>query len=266
MAGGVLILAPLFLLKRVQGCFHGIQPLPQKADMFACSFIFGSIGLAFMFLEMALIPKYTLLLAHPVYSAAVVLSSLLVSAGAGSLTLGRFQEKRPWFLWLPVIIALLWVLLHILAGDLLFSRAMGWPLWGRLFLAVCFIGIPSFFLGWPFPAGLRVLAGRFSYMVPWAWGINGCASVIGAVLGQCLAISIGFLHLMLAAVVLYLMAVIIFHLGPPEQGYPSLFIGKQGPKGSDWKKIRANQFLTILKGIYIRRDYSSNGGLAMDNF
>jgi hypothetical protein len=186
--------------------------MPWTADILSAFFYFGLIGMAFMFLEMALIAKYILLLSHPVYSAAVVLSSILVFAGCGSLCVRRFQRIRTGFLWVPVIIIISWVGFHIFYGDQLFRWALKWPLGGRLSLAVITLSIISFFLGWPFPSGLRVMGKKFPTLVPWAWGINGCASVVGAVLGKCLAVTIGFRLLMSIACALYFLAIALFHL------------------------------------------------------
>jgi hypothetical protein len=173
---------------------------------------FASIGVAFMFLEMALLPKYTLLLSHPVYSAALLLGVLLIFAGLGSMSVRRFQAKNPRFLWISVTVIFFWVVFQTTVGDHLFSLAMGKSLGGRVLLAILFLSVLSFFLGWPFPSGLRILAEKFPNLVPWAWGINGCASVIGAVLGKCLAVSIGFRPLMFTACFLHLSGLITYHL------------------------------------------------------
>ena len=106
----------------------------------------------------------------------------------------------------------LWVGLHAVAADQLFEYAFEWALWQRVLLAVILLGALSFFLGWPFPAGLHVLVGRFPMLVPWAWGINGCASVVGAVLGKGLAVSLGFRRVMICACVLYAVAVVTFYV------------------------------------------------------
>jgi spermidine synthase len=210
-AGGVLILLPLAFLPWVHRRSGGAGPRPPRSLVLGVLVYFGCIGGAFMFMEMALLPKYTLLLSHPVYAAAVVLGSLLVFAGCGSLSVRRFQAGGARVLWIPVACILVWVGFQALAGDRLVAPVMAWPFGGRLALAVCMISLLSFFLGWPFPAGLRVLAGSYPGLVPWAWGINGCASVIGAVLGKCLAVSIGFRLLMLLACGLYIAAAVVFH-------------------------------------------------------
>jgi hypothetical protein len=165
-----------------------------------------------MFLELALLPKYTLLLSHPIYSAAVVLSSLLCFAGLGSMSVKRFQERRRHFLWIAVAVVCAWVLADAAIVDPLLMRAISWPLGGRVALTVSMISVLAFFLGWPFPSGLRMTAKRFPALLPWAWGINGCASVTGAVLAKCLSVSIGFRLLMLAACMLYLLAAAVFQV------------------------------------------------------
>lgn len=212
LASGLLILVPLIFLRWVHREPNQARSAPGPADVMGTLLYFGSIGIAFMFLEMALIPKYTLLLSHPVYSAAVVLSTILVFAGFGSLSVRRIQTTASWFLWIPASIISFWVLFHAIAGDRLFEMAMNWSFGGRIVLSISILSFLSFFLGWPFPSGLRVMARKFPGLVPWAWGINGCASVIGAVLGKCLVVSMGFRLLMFVACILYFLAVTIFYV------------------------------------------------------
>jgi hypothetical protein len=50
--------------------------------------------------------------------------------------------------------------------------------------------------------------------VPWAWALNGFASVVGAVLATVLAIHFGFIAVVVVAVALYLLAA----AGFPEPG------------------------------------------------
>jgi spermidine synthase len=206
LASGILILVPLLCVRWVKGG----GTLPGVGKILGTLLYFGSIGLAFMFLELALLPKFTLLLSHPIYAAAVVMSSILCFAGLGSMSVKRFLGRRTHFLWIAVAGICTWVLVDALIGDRLFMRAISWPLGGRVALAISMISVLAFFLGWPFPSGLRMTAKALPGLVPWAWGINACASVNGAVLAKCLSVSIGFRLLMLAACVLYLVAAVVF--------------------------------------------------------
>ena len=47
-------------------------------------------------------------------------------------------------------------------------------------------------MGMPLPAGVRLLAADRPELVPWAWGINGALSVIGATLAVFIAMNWGF--------------------------------------------------------------------------
>ena len=53
---------------------------------------FASIGLGFIMVEIALLQRYTLLLGQPLYAFAVVLGSMLVCSGIGSLLTHRMSE------------------------------------------------------------------------------------------------------------------------------------------------------------------------------
>ena len=47
-------------------------------------------------------------------------------------------------------------------------------------------------MGLPFPWGLAWLEETAPALLPWAWAINGCASVVTSVLAAILALSYGF--------------------------------------------------------------------------
>jgi hypothetical protein len=205
VAGGALILLPLIGLRRAGG--RAKAGLSARA-LLGTLLYFSSIGFAFMFLEMALLPKYILLLSHPIYSTAVVLGTVLVFAGCGSLSVRHVESKS---LWVAVTCVCAWVLIQALAEERLFGWALGWPFGGRLALTAVMVGSLSFFLGWPFPIGLRETSDRFPSLVPWAWGVNGCASVIGAVLGKVISMSVGLRMTMVVATLLYVFAAFVFH-------------------------------------------------------
>ena len=54
-------------------------------------------------------------------------------------------------------------------------------------IALAVIGPLAFMMGMPMPSGLRILAAQGEDLVPWAWGVNGVASVLGSVLAVVLA-------------------------------------------------------------------------------
>ena len=88
----------------------------------------------------------------------------------------------------------------------LFQHAMGLPDALRIVISAALIAPLAFFMGMPFPFGLAKVEAADARLVPWAWGINGCASVTGAVLATLLAIHVGFTAVIVAALVLYAVA------------------------------------------------------------
>lgn len=219
VAGGAFILLPLLFLRRI-GPGRGMGRRGQ-GKVLGTLLYFACVGLAFMLIEMALLPKFTLLLAHPIHSAASVLSSILIFAGLGSLCAGRIQASWSRFLWVALFGITLWVGFMSLGRKELFAQCILWPFWARLAVTVGLSGVLAFFLGWFFPAGLRVTAETSPALVPWAWAVNGCASVVGAVIGKMLSIGFGFQLTTILAGVLYLAAVGVF--------YGSLVRAKQKP-------------------------------------
>ena len=75
-------------------------------------------------------------------------------------------------------------------------------------------------MGVPFPSGILALRRLRPSLVPWAWGANGYASVMGSVLGALIALTWGFSWVMLAAGAVYLVAWAVF--------YPSLAAATPG--------------------------------------
>ncbi len=84
------------------------------------------------------------------------------------------------------------------------------PLSLKVPLSLAVLAPLGFCMGMPFPLGLARVAERAPDLVPWAWGINGCASVISAVLATLLAINIGFSGVVGLAVGLYLLAAAVW--------------------------------------------------------
>ena len=84
------------------------------------------------------------------------------------------------------------------------------PLAAKLPLALAAIAPLAFCMGMPFPLGLARVSREVPALVPWAWGINGCASVVSAVLATLLAIEFGFTAVVALAVALYLLAALVW--------------------------------------------------------
>ena len=202
--GGLLILLPLRFAKR---CW------PQGTGVRMGAY-FIAIGIAFMFVEMAFIQKFILFLHHPVYSVAVVLAGFLVFAGLGSRysksLRGRLRNSRwPVLAWVVAAIASTSVL-YLLIFPYVFSSLAGLSDPAKIVLSLVMIAPLAFFMGMPFPLGLSGLAEEAGDFIPWAWGLNGYASVVSASLATLFAIEFGFTVVVLMALALYLCAAALF--------------------------------------------------------
>lgn len=172
-----------------------------------CSVVvyFFALGLAFLFLELTFIQKFILFLGHPLYAATVVLVAFLLFAGLGSIQardlMARRTARQVALMAIAGIATIALLYLGLLSA--IFHLAMHWPLWARVGLALAIIAPLAFAMGMPFPLGLARLGSQAPALIPWAWGINGCASVISAMLATLGAVHCGFSTVVVAAVMLY---------------------------------------------------------------
>jgi hypothetical protein len=100
------------------------------------------------------------------------------------------------------------LLLHALLLAPLLQATLSLPLPGRVTLALVALLPAAVVMGMPFPLGLRLLNCEQPAQVPWAWGINGCCSVVGAAMATLLAVEVGYSLLLVLAAGAYLVAVL----------------------------------------------------------
>jgi FtsH-binding integral membrane protein len=73
----------------------------------------------------------------------------------------------------------------------------------RYMFSIVLIAPLGFCMGMPFPMALAKISQTTPALIPWAWGINGCASVISAILATLIAMQFGFTVLIFLAIALY---------------------------------------------------------------
>ena len=204
LLGSVFILLPL-------ACSARNWPAARGVRMGGYFFL---LGLAFLFIEMAFIQKFILFLSHPLYSVAVVLAGFLVFAGLGSAYSGKTARCSQTQLYSPVLLAVsgiaIIVVAYIFLLPALFDQLIGLADGLKIAFSLALIAPLAFCMGMPFPLGLRQVAENAPDFIPWAWGINGFASVISAALATLLAIQFGFTFVLLAALVLYGCSLLLF--------------------------------------------------------
>jgi hypothetical protein len=154
---------------------------------------FSCLGAGFMLIEVSVLQQFVLLLGHPVYSLTVTLFSLLLGTGIGSYVSRSVDDDRlagTLRLALAGIVALAVVAVPLL--PLLIDAVIHTPRALRIALAVALLVPAGALMGVPLPAGVRLLSTRHGELVPWAWGMNGALSVVGATLAVFIAMNWGF--------------------------------------------------------------------------
>lgn len=165
---------------------------------------FALLGAAYLLVEIPLIQRFSLLLGQPSLALIIVIGSMLLGSGLGSLFSSRFALTA-----LPRRITLIGALVAVVVALTLpvYSALIGWalPFGLEVRVAVTVIAILplGFVMGMPFPSGLRVAHEADARGIAAFWGANAVTSVVGSVLAMALAVEIGFSAALLAGAALY---------------------------------------------------------------
>jgi len=168
---------------------------------------FAGIGLGFLLIEIAQLQRLSIFLGHPTYGLSVVLFSVLIFSGIGSMVterVVRFDQPRsmvaPLVVLVALVVALGWVTPVVI-------RAMdGATTPVRIATAVALLAPPALLMGMPFVIGMRAAAARPGTPTAFLWGINGAASVCASVLGVVIALLFGISTAFWAGAGAYLLA------------------------------------------------------------
>ncbi|PIE35122.1 hypothetical protein CSA56_05430 [candidate division KSB3 bacterium] len=170
---------------------------------------FSCLGLGYLFLEIVFIQKFTLFLANPIYSVSVVIASFLIFSGLGSayFHVNTSQSHFPQKILLIAVVGILsFSGTYVVFLPHLLTTCAGWATLLKIIITILVIAPLGFCMGVPFPFGMNLLNQEASELVPWAYGINGCTSVLSSLLATSIAIPFGFRMVLLSAVCLYLLA------------------------------------------------------------
>ncbi len=206
IASVVLIVLPLIWMRHKPGTVSGSAWSRVRVIGY-----FLPVGLAFLFIEIAFIQIFVRFLGHPVYAVAVMLASFLLFAAVGSQLTAVLRDtidERRKLVAATGVIAMLCVAYVVMLPMVLAHFAGAGIAW-RAGVAVLLVAPLAVAMGMPFPLGLRALRGGSAHLIPWAWAINGCASVVSAVLAIVLAMYFGFTAVILMSVTLYCLAAIM---------------------------------------------------------
>lgn len=183
VAGVLLILLPLLWLRKGRRVHSGKGWTVLH---------FGAIGTGFMLLEMLFMQRLTRFLGAPIYATAVVLASILLFSGLGSTLQQRLPLPPQKRIRLGALLLVALIFGVEVGLDPALGSAVEFSLPGRLATALLLLAPVSFLLGVQMPSGLEVLSGNRRELIPFAWAVNGVASVVAAPLAVLIAVSAGF--------------------------------------------------------------------------
>ena len=172
---------------------------------------FACLGAGYIMVEVGLISKFIQALSNATVSASVLITGMLVCSGFGSLVSERYFERARSIM--PRIFLAIGALLigYGLALDSVLDWIGTFPYALRLLFCFVLVFPPAFLMGFPMPIAMTSLSrlGK-DHMFLWAWGINGCFSVIGAALVPIVATSFGLPAVVLVGAIAYLVALPAF--------------------------------------------------------
>jgi len=172
---------------------------------------FLCLGLGYIIVEVGMISHFVLALSNATVSASVLITGMLVFSGLGSFASEYILDRARQMM--PKIFLAIFAILALYAFTIDF--ALDWigtlPYLLRILLCLLIIFPPAFLMGFPMPTAMTTL-GRLGkdHMFLWAWGVNGCFSVIGAALVPIVATSFGLPAVVLVGAIAYLVAMPAF--------------------------------------------------------
>lgn len=162
---------------------------------------FFAIGLSYLFIEVVLIQKFILFLGHIVFSSSVVIFAMLLFSSLGALYSGRIKKINK-----IIFIIFILIICYIFLLDFVFDLFISSSLVSRIILSIVIIAPLGFFMGFPFPFGIRMIKKE---LIPWSWAVNGSASVLSPILAILLALFFGYNAVLFLAAVLYLVGLLV---------------------------------------------------------
>jgi hypothetical protein len=172
---------------------------------------FACLGAGYIMVEVGLISEFILALSNATVSASILITGMLVFSGLGSFVSERYLERARDVM-PKVFIAIGAILIgYGLVLDRILDLIGTLPYLVRLLFCFVLVFPPAFLMGFPMPTAMTTL-GRLGkhHMFLWAWGINGCFSVIGAALVPIIATSFGLTAVLWVAGIAYLIAIPAF--------------------------------------------------------
>jgi hypothetical protein len=176
---------------------------------FSFIIFFSALGIGFMLLEIVILQKFILFLGYPTRALSVILFSLLLSSGIGSFVSSYISRKNTTRTILIACLSIIFlIMLYTALLPSLFSFLLPQEVAIRIFTSFALLFPLGFFMGMPFPSGLRILSTISNRKIPWMWAINGGFSVFGALTATAIGIMWGLNYALLLGAIAYFISFI----------------------------------------------------------
>jgi len=209
----IFLLVPFSWIRRGRGIARGggvgqTEINSEKSELRIAAVIpyFAALGVGFILIELALLQKLILLMGNPTMTFALLLFTLLLSSGAGSLLSTRIAKNTMRNLVFVIGgIAGIGILYTFFLPSIIYST-IAEPIEVKAAVSIAILAPIGFLMGMPLPTGMRLLKVHRPDYIPWMWAINGAFSVLGAVLAIALGIMYGSSLAMVLGISIYLIA------------------------------------------------------------
>jgi hypothetical protein len=189
MTLALIVVALVACLYYVVRPFVGLARRMPMATLTPPVAYFCAIGIGFMLIEISQMQRLMVFLGHPVYGLSVVLFTILLFSGIGSMTVGASPPRAGAVA--ARIVALLVTLAVVgLLTPVLTTWARSETTGMRIVLSMLLLAPPAICMGMMFPLGLSIWR-RHAELHPFFWSANGITSMLASVLGMALSIEFG---------------------------------------------------------------------------
>ena len=168
---------------------------------------FCGIGLGFLMVEISQLMRLSTFLGHPTYALTVVLFTVLIFSGLGSMVVDRISSiDRPTSLLVPLLVLLGVALVFGFLTPSLIDSFAGRTTPVRIGVAVGVLAPLAFLMGMPFSLGMRMASTDEDSPTAFLWGINGAMSVVASVFATVIALFFGIVWTLFTGIAAYTLA------------------------------------------------------------
>lgn len=206
-----LLSAPFFAIRATW------RALPSKLST---GVYFAALGAGFMFIEISLMQRFTLLLGYPTYSLTITLGGLLVASGAGSLLTERWATRSTRALAVLSVALVALVAFYAFGLQPIIDGSLRLPLAARAAVTLGLLFPLGLCLGGFLPVGLARVAALGDHpreYVAWAWAVNAFFSVAASISATIVAMIAGFRFVLLSALAIYALDVVALLTARPRR-------------------------------------------------